>query len=162
MKKYSEMSKDVQIAEFSSVKEEFSKLKGLGLSLDMSRGKPGSDNLDLSNAMLETVSSKTDFTLETGADARNYGGLDGIDAAKKLFSEILEMPEDCIIVGGNSSLTMMFDTVSQGMTHGLGGDPWIFCKNRKFLCPAPGYDRHFGITQYFGFELITIPMTAEG
>lgn len=162
MQKYSDMDKADLSKEFSAVKNEFEELKGLGLKLDMSRGKPGSDNLDLSNDMLSLVSPGTDFTLETGADARNYGGLDGIKSAKKLFSEILEMPEECIITGGNSSLTMMFDTVSQGMTHGLGGEPWLFEKNRKFLCPAPGYDRHFGITEHFGFELITIAMNDDG
>ena len=162
MKKYSEMSKSELAEEFLNVKKEYERLKSLGLSLDMSRGKPGSDNLDISNAMLDLVSSKSDFTLKNGADARNYGGMDGIDEMKNLFGEILGVPKECVIVGGNSSLTMMFDTVSQGMTHGLGGEAWIFEKNRKFLCPAPGYDRHFGIAEYFGFQLITVPMNENG
>ena len=162
MNKYSELDRAALTGEFESVKKEFAALKELGLNLDMSRGKPGSDNLDISNDMLELIGKNADFTLENGTDVRNYGGLDGIKKTKKLFADILGMPENCVIVGGNSSLTMMFDTVSQGMTHGLGGEPWIFEKNRKFLCPSPGYDRHFSIAAYFGFELVTIPMNDDG
>lgn len=162
MSDYTLMNKSQLDEEFSKVKKEFDELKGMKLCLDMSRGKPGSDNLDISNGMLDIISSESDFKLETGADARNYGGMDGIAAMKKLFADILGVPQDCVIIGGNASLTMMFDTVSQGMTHGLGGEPWIFEKKRKFLCPAPGYDRHFGIAEYFGFELITVPMKKDG
>lgn len=161
MKKYREMTKEELKEEFNKVKEEFDGLKALNLSLNMARGKPGSENLDLSNAMLNLVNSESDFTVD-GADCRNYGGLDGINDMKKLFAEVLGVPNECVIIGGNASLTMMFDTVAQGMTHGLGGKPWLFEEKRKFLCPAPGYDRHFAITEYFGFELITIPMKNDG
>ncbi|MCQ2450963.1 MAG: aminotransferase class I/II-fold pyridoxal phosphate-dependent enzyme [Clostridia bacterium] len=162
MQKYSEMTNEELQNEFSNVKKEFEDLKALNLSLDMSRGKPGSDNLDISNEMLELVNNNTDFTMENGADIRNYGGLDGIPEMKKLFADIFGVPNKNVIVGGNASLTMMFDTVAQGMTHGLGGKPWLFEEKRKFLCPAPGYDRHFAIVEHFGFELITIPMTESG
>ena len=162
MKSYLEMTKEERCAEFESIKAQFEHLKTLKLSLDMSRGKPGADDLDLSNKMLKMPNETMGFVGEDGVDTRNYGLLDGIKEAKRLFAEILEMPEETIIAGGNSSLTMMFDTIAQGMIKGLGDKPWIFDEKRKFLCPAPGYDRHFAITEYFGFELITIPVDENG
>lgn len=161
MKKYTEMSTAELNKEFQNVKEQYEDLKKLGLSLDMSRGKPGSENLDLSNELFGNLENKG-YKNTDNTDIRNYGGLDGLTELKNLFSEILEMPAEQIIVGGNSSLNMMFDTISQGMTHGLGDKPWLFCEKRKFLCPAPGYDRHFAITEYFGFELITVPLYDDG
>ncbi len=162
MANYLEMSTEQLQDEYSSVKTAYEKLCQLHLSLDMSRGKPGFDNMDLSEKMFDMVGNNTGFKNISGIDCRNYGGLDGLQELKNLFGEILEMPSDLMIVGGNSSLNMMFDTIAQGMTHGLGGEPWLNVKDRKFLCPVPGYDRHFAITEYFGFEMIPVPMSAEG
>ena len=162
MSNYFDMTKDELNNEFENVKSEYEKLRGLHLSLDMSRGKPGFDNMDLSEEMFDLVGNDTGFKNIDGIDCRNYGGLDGLKELKILFGEILGLKPEQIIVGGNSSLNMMFDTIAQAMTHGLGGEP--FCKQGKlkFLCPVPGYDRHFAITEYFGFELIPIEMDQNG
>lgn len=160
--KYTEMSVTQLRAEFESAKKQYEALKAEHYTLDMSRGKPGKDNMDLSKKMFDLVGNSTGFNNVDGIDCRNYGGLDGLTELKNLFAAILEMPPEQMIVGGNSSLNMMFDTVSQGMTAGLGGKPWAFEEGRKFLCPVPGYDRHFAITEYFGFEMISVPLTEEG
>ena len=162
MSDYLKMSKAELEAEFSAVKADYEKLRAMHLSLDMSRGKPGVDNMDLSEKMFDLVGNDTGFKNISGIDCRNYGGLDGLQELKNLFGAILEMPADQIIVGGNSSLNMMFDTIAQAMTHGLGGEPWMKQGEIKFLCPVPGYDRHFAITEYFGIKLIPVPMTDEG
>ncbi len=162
MSDYYKMNKEQLKKEFEAVRAEYENLRALHLSLDMSRGKPGFDNMDLSEEMFDLVGNDTGFKSVNGTDCRNYGGLDGLAELKKLFSDILEIPPEQIIVGGNSSLNMMFDTVAQAMTHGMGKDPWFEDKNRKFLCPVPGYDRHFAITEYFGFELIPVAMNSEG
>ncbi len=148
--------------EFALVRAEYERLRSLHLSLDMSRGKPGFDNMDLSEKMFDLVGNDTGFKNISGIDCRNYGGLDGLAELKTLFAKLLELEPDQIIVGGNSSLNMMFDTIAQAMTHGMGREPWFKCEDRKFLCPVPGYDRHFAITEYFGFKLIPVPTTAEG
>ena len=162
MPSYYEMTKQQLEAEFKAVRSEYEKLRSMHLSLDMSRGKPGFDNMDISEKMFDLVGNDTGFKNIDGIDCRNYGGLDGLIELKKIFADILELSENQIIVGGNSSLNMMFDTIAQAMTHGIGGEPWYECKNRKFLCPAPGYDRHFAITEYFGFELITVSTDENG
>ena len=162
MSDYLKMSKEELQAEFSSVKAEYEKLRAMHLSLDMSRGKPGADNMDLSEKMFDLVGNDTGFKNISGIDCRNYGGLDGLQELKTLFAGILGLEEDQIIVGGNSSLNMMFDTIAQAMTHGMGGEPWLMQGDIKFLCPVPGYDRHFAITEYFGIGLIPVPMTEEG
>ena len=162
MKSYIEMNKDELAQEFKAVKAEYEKLRSLHLTLDMSRGKPGAVNMDLSEKMFDLVGNDTGFKNIDGIDCRNYGGLDGLHELKILFSKILEVPEDQIIVGGNSSLNMMYDTIAQAMTHGFGGKPWLLQGNLKFLCPVPGYDRHFAIAEYFGFELIPIQMDENG
>lgn len=159
---YLSMNKEELKAEFSSVKADYERLRLMHLSLDMSRGKPGADNMDLSEKMFDLVGNDTGFKNISGIDCRNYGGLDGLQELKTLFAEILELSEDQIIVGGNSSLNMMFDTIAQAMTHGMGGEPWMKQGEIKFLCPVPGYDRHFAITEYFGIKLIPVPMTDEG
>ena len=159
---YTEMELPALKAEFEIVKNKYQQLAQKGYALDMSRGKPGKDNMDLSERMSDLVGNATGFKNVDGIDCRNYGGLDGLTELKNLFSAILDMPPEQIIVGGNSSLNKMFDTISQGMTHGLGGKPWIFDQNRKFLCPVPGYDRHFAITEYFGFEMISVPINDCG
>lgn len=162
MSDYFKMNKEELEQEFSAVSAEYERLRSMHLSLDMSRGKPGFDNMDLSEKMFDLVGNTTGFKNISGIDCRNYGGLDGLSELKNLFAEILGLEPDQIIVGGNSSLNMMFDTIAQAMTHGFGAEPWFDDKNRKFLCPVPGYDRHFAITEYFGFELVSVPMTEEG
>ncbi|MBO5020856.1 MAG: aminotransferase, partial [Clostridia bacterium] len=162
MSDYLKMDKQELEVEFVKIKSEYEKLRGLHLSLDMSRGKPGADNMDLSEKMFDLVGNDTGFKNIEGTDCRNYGGLDGLSELKSLFADVLELSPEQIIVGGNSSLNMMFDTIAQGMTHGLGGEPWMKQGKLKFLCPVPGYDRHFAITEYFGFELIPIEMDSNG
>ncbi len=162
MSLYKELSCEELKKEFNVVKGEYESLRSLHLSLDMSRGKPGFDNMDLSEQMFDLVGNDTGFKNISGIDCRNYGGLDGLDELKNLFGEILSMPADQIIVGGNSSLNMMFDTIAQGMTHGMGSEPWCKQGKIKFLCPVPGYDRHFAITEYFGFELIPVSTDENG
>lgn len=162
MASYKQLQKEELAAEFQKVKAQYEDVKSLGLALDMSRGKPGFENMDMCEEMFSLVNKQKGFKDQSGADSRNYGGIDGIPEMKKLFAEILELKENQIIVGGNSSLTMMFDTIAQGMTHGLGDKPWSECENRKFICVVPGYDRHFAITEYFGFDLISVPMLADG
>lgn len=159
---YTEMKAQELKTEFEAVKAEYEAFKAQNLSLDMSRGKPGKDNMDISKKMFDLVGNDSGFMNVDGIDCRNYGGLDGLTELKNLFASILDMPAEQMIVGGNSSLNMMFDTISQGMTHGLGDKPWGKQDGLKFLCPAPGYDRHFAITEYFGFEMITIPMLSDG
>lgn len=162
MSNYFEMSKQELENEYKLVQGEYEKLRSLHLSLDMSRGKPGFDNMDLSEKMFDLVGNDTGFKNISGIDCRNYGGLDGLLELKNLFAEMLELEPDQIIVGGNSSLNMMFDTIAQAMTHGMGAEPWGRQDGLKFLCPVPGYDRHFAITEYFGFELVSVPTTSEG
>ena len=162
MVKYTEMNVNELQEQWNLVKTEYEELKARHLTLDMSRGKPGKDNMDISAKLFDLVGNDTGFKNIDGIDCRNYGGLDGLTELKNLFAAILGMPPEQMIVGGNSSLNMMFDTISQGMTHGLGDKPWASQSGRKFLCPAPGYDRHFAITEYFGFEMISIPLHADG
>ena len=162
MSDYLKMNESELKEEFASVRSEYEHLRSLHLSLDMSRGKPGFDNMDLSEKMFDLVGNDTGFKNISGIDCRNYGGLDGLSELKTLFAQILELEPDQIIVGGNSSLNMMFDTIAQAMTHGMGGEPWAKQGNLKFLCPVPGYDRHFAISEYFGFELIPVATNSEG
>lgn len=162
MNNYLNMSREEAEAELKTVRAEYEYMRSLDLSLDMSRGKPGFDNMDLSEKMFDLVGNDTGFKNISGIDCRNYGGLDGLQELKNLFGSILGMAPEQIIVGGNSSLNMMFDTIAQAMTHGMGGEPWCKQGKLKFLCPVPGYDRHFAITEYFGIELIPVAMTAEG
>lgn len=162
MTDYTKMTPEELKAQFVAVKAEYEAIKLKNLSLDMSRGKPGKDNMDLSEKMFDLVGNDSGFKNVDGIDCRNYGGLDGLTELKNLFATILDMPPEQMIVGGNSSLNMMFDTISQGMTHGLGEKPWGRQEGLKFLCPCPGYDRHFAITEYFGFELISVPLKENG
>ncbi len=141
----------------------YRRFQALKLNLNMARGKPGQDQLRLSSPMLDALNSSSDFRASTGDDCRNYGLPDGLPEMRRLFADMMEVDEDHVIVGGNSSLNMMFDAVSCGMTHGFAGcRPWGRQGRLRFLCPSPGYDRHFAVTEYFGFELVTIPMTPEG
>lgn len=162
MQSYFALDENSRKKEFASVKAQYERLKSLGTALDMTRGKPGPDQMDISSKLFDLVGNDSGFKNCEGTDCRNYGGLDGLIELKHLFSQILGIDKDQIIVGGNSSLNMMFDTIAQAMTHGFGGEPWCKQENIKFLCPSPGYDRHFGITNYFGIEMIPIKNTAEG
>ncbi len=133
------------------------------LHLDMSRGKPSLDQLDLSVGMMDVLSSDSDLSCEDGADCRNYGVLGGIPEARELLGTMTEVHGENIIIFGNSSLNVMYDTISRSFTHGvMGNTPWCKQRHVKFLCPVPGYDRHFAITDYFGIEMINIPMNDEG
>ncbi len=161
--KYADMTAAQLQAEYDKVAEAFDGWKEKKLKLDMSRGKPGKEQLDLVSDML-TVLSKPEDCVEDGLDVRNYGELTGLLCAKKLFAEILGcQPEECFI-GGNASLSLMYDTIAKAYTHGLlhSEKPWSKLDTVKFLCPAPGYDRHFGVSKSFGMELIPIPMTENG
>ena len=162
MADYLKMSSAQRADEFKAVKAKYEELLSLGLSLDMSRGKPNFDNMDLCDSALTAVTKDSGFKDMSGVDCRNYGGMDGIPELKKLFGDIFGVSSEQVIVGGNASLNMMFDTIAQGMTHGFGATPWAKEDGIKFLCPAPGYDRHFGVTEYFGFELIPVKMTENG
>lgn len=162
MNSYLKMTKEELKAEFEKVKKEYAHLTTLGLHLDMSRGKPGADQMDLSKRIFDLVGNDLGFKNKDGVDCRNYGGLDGLVELKELFAGILGLLPSQIIVGGNSSLNMMYDTIAQAMTHGLGGEPWMKQGDIKFICPVPGYDRHFAITEHFGIKMIAVPNTAEG
>ena len=149
--------------EYRAVKAQFDALKSRELKLNMSRGKPSKAQLDMVSDIMDVFKTPEDY-ISDGIDVRNYGELSGLPAAKRLFAEILGCkPEECFI-GGNASLTLMYDLVSKGYTHGLARSekPWCRLDTVKWLCPAPGYDRHFKLTESFGFELITIPMTSTG
>lgn len=159
---YKEMTKEELQEIRKEVAAKYDELKAKGLKLDMSRGKPNTEQLDISMGMIDTL---TDYNLvgEQGVDCRNYGVLDGIIEAKRLLSAMIECPVDNIIIYGNSSLNVMYDTVARSMTHGvMGSTPWAKLDKVKFLCPVPGYDRHFAITERFGIEMINIPMSESG
>ena len=161
--KYSEYSGEALREEMKTCRAAFDALKARGLKLDMSRGKPGKEQLDLVSDILTVLTDPADC-IENGTDVRNYGVLAGLPAAKALFAEILGCRSEECFIGGSSSLTLMYDTVSKAYTHGLlhSEKPWCKLDTVKFLCPAPGYDRHFRITESFGAELITVAMTPEG
>lgn len=161
--KYSEMSKEQLQNEYTKVRAEYDSWCQQNLSLDMARGKPGPDQMDLSLELFDLVNTKTGFKNFTGIDCRNYGGLDGLIELKNLFSEIMGVAPDQVIVGGNSSLNMMYDTISQAMVSGFSGEkPWLLQDEPKFICPAPGYDRHFAICEHFGIKMITVPLNEDG
>ena len=163
MKPYCDMTREELEALREKLVREFEEVKGKGLKLDMSRGKPSKDQLDLSNDMMDVVNSASDFNSESGMDCRNYGVLDGIPEAKKLMAEMCQVSPENVLIYGNSSLKLMFDTVARAYTHGIcGNTPWCKLDQVKFLCPVPGYDRHFGVTEYFGIEMIPVPMDSEG
>ncbi len=163
MEAYSQLTLAQRQAEYAALQERFEHYKSRKLKLNMARGKPGKAQLDRVNGLLSVLTEESDFCAD-GFDARNYGELSGLPAAKRLFAELLGTKPEEIFVGGNASLTLMYDLISKGYTHGLKNSPRPWCKEDalKFLCPCPGYDRHFAITESFGFELIPIAMTDEG
>lgn len=161
--KYSDMSVEELQALLAKLNQEYEEMKALGLTLDMSRGKPSSTQLDVSNDMMDVFNSESDFKTEDGIDCRNYGNLEGIPQARKLMGDLLGVPAENVYVCGNASLNIMYDCVARAMTFGImGSTPWCKLPKVKFLCPVPGYDRHFKITELFGIEMINIPMTSEG
>lgn len=163
MKSFQELSREELLAMQSNLQKEFEDAKGKGLKLDMSRGKPAVSQLEMGMDLMDALTSESDMKSEDGFDVRNYGVMDGLNEAKRLMAGVMEVEPSQVIVYGNSSLNIMYDTVSRSMTHGvMGSTPWCKLDKVKFLCPAPGYDRHFAITQHFGIEMITIPMSPAG
>lgn len=163
MKPYSKLTKEELKKLKGQLEKQFEEVKAKGIHLDMSRGKPSKAQLDLSNGLMDVLNGDSDLVSSDGVDCRNYGVLDGITEARKLLADMSEVPERNILIYGNSSLNVMFDTVSRAMTHGImGSTPWCKLDKVKFLCPVPGYDRHFAITEHFGIEMINIPMTEDG
>jgi len=160
---YREMTPAERKAEYEAVCAAYEEVKKKNLKLNMARGKPGREQLDLVSGIL-TVLSRPEDCVDDGVDARNYGELMGLPSCRKLFAELLGTKPEEIFVGGNASLNLMYDVISKGFTHGLlhSPRPWAKEEKVKFLCPSPGYDRHFKVTESFGMELITIPMTSEG
>ncbi len=162
-KPFDQMSMEELQSILSRLREEYRHYQEMELHLDMSRGKPCLEQLDLSMGMMDALYSQADLSAEDGTDVRNYGVLTGIREAKVLIGDMMENNPDNIIIYGNSSLNVMYDTVSRAYTHGImGSTPWCRLDRVKFLCPVPGYDRHFKITEYFGIEMIPVPMTPEG
>ena len=160
---YKEMTKEELQEIRKEVAAKYDELKAKGLKLDMSRGKPSAKQLDVSLGLLDTINSSSDLKALDGTDCRNYGVLDGIPEAKKLMADIMGTTPEHVIIYGNASLNIMYDQVSRAYTHGLlGNTPWCKLDKVKFLCPVPGYDRHFGITEHFGVEMINVPMTPDG
>lgn len=163
MKSYKEMSRAELETLKTELEKEYEDAKGKGLKLDMSRGKPSLSQLDMTMPMMDLFSRDSVLFTEDGVDCRNYGLLDGIPEAKVLMGDMMGVPADKVIVFGNGSLFIMYDTISRSMTHGVcGSTPWCKLDKVKFLCPVPGYDRHFAITEHFGIEMINIPMTPDG
>ena len=163
MKPYAEMTKEELIALRKELKAQYREMQGKDLRLDMSRGKPSVEQLDLSMGMMDVLSSNDDLTCEDGTDCRNYGVLDGLPEAKRFMACMVEEDPANIVVGGNSSLSLMYEAVARCLDFGtLGSKPWSQYDGIKWLCPTPGYDRHFGITEAFGIEMIPVPMTADG
>ena len=163
MKPYCEMNRQELLELKESLKAEYNDYQKRKLSLNMARGKPSQEQLNLSMGMMDVLSSDSDLTCEDGTDCRNYGVLDGIEEAKELMADMMEVRPDQVIIYGNSSLNVMYDTVARSMISGvMGSTPWCKLDKVKFLCPVPGYDRHFAITQYFGIEMINIPMLPTG
>ena len=148
----------------TELQKKYNEYKAMGLKLDMSRGKPSAEQVSTMERLLTAVKSNEECFSETGGDCRNYGGLDGINEMKRLFGEMLGVGSDHIIVGGNSSLNLMYDTVARSMLHPVedGCKPWSKYDKITFLCPVPGYDRHFAICEYFDIKMINIPLYEDG
>ena len=163
MKPYKELSKNELLTVKAALEEEYKTMEAKGLKLNMARGKPGFTQLDLCESMLDIINSASDMKTMMGNDTRNYGDLDGIGECRQLMADMMSVEKNNVIVCGNSSLNVMYDTVSRSFTHGVNGHtPWYKLDKIKFLCPVPGYDRHFAITEAFGIEMINIPLYDNG
>ncbi|GFI69451.1 putative aminotransferase/MSMEI_6121 [Lachnospiraceae bacterium] len=163
MKAYKELDKEELLALQENLNVQYEEAKAKGLKLDMSRGKPSASQLDMERDFMDVINSESDLKSKSGVDCRNYGLLDGIPEVKKLMADMMNVSDDKVIVFGNSSLNIMYDTIARAMIFGvIDGTPWCKLDKVKFLCPVPGYDRHFAITEQFGIEMINIPMSAEG
>lgn len=162
LKRYLDRTAAELDAEYASLKEAYDRYKAMGLNLDMSRGKPSNDQLELSMELLDTLKADSSLISENGLDCRNYGGPDGIPEVRRLFADILSCKAEQVIIGGTSSLNMMFDFFAQAMTTGIGDEPWGKQDDLVFLCPSPGYDRHFAISEHFGIRMIPIAMLDDG
>ena len=163
MKPYAELTKEELLDLRKRLKAQYREMQGRDLKLDMSRGKPSIDQLDLSMGMMDVLNHESDLACEDGTDCRNYGVLDGIAEAKELLADMMEIAPSNIIIYGNSSLNVMYDAVARSMATGvMGSTPWAKLDKVKFLCPVPGYDRHFAICEYFGIEMVHVPMTSTG
>ena len=160
MSDYRKMTKEMLLAEKAKLEKTYADFKAMGLKLNMARGKPGPHQMDLAMDLLKM----SDYTTEDGTDARNYGNLEGLQEARELFGEVMGVKPENVFVGGNSSLQLMYNLVAIGYTFGFQDSPcpWSAVEKPKFLCPVPGYDRHFRITEEFGIEMINIPMTPTG
>ena len=161
--KYTEMTLAQRQAEYAAVQAAYEQQKSLGLNLNMARGKPGRDQLDMVMDIFDVLKTPQDYIID-GVETRNYGEVAGIPAARALFAELLGCKASQVFVGGNASLQLMYDAVSKAFTHGLlhSEKPWCKLNKVKWICPVPGYDRHFKVTQSFGVEMISVPMTAAG
>ena len=163
MKAYKEMDREGLLTVKAALEEEYKTIESQGLTLNMARGKPGFSQLALSMPMLDVINSESDMRTVLGNDTRNYGDLDGIGESRKLMADMMSVQKDNVIVCGNSSLNVMYDTIARSVTHGvMGGTPWSKQDKVKFLCPVPGYDRHFKITEFFGIEMISVPLNDDG
>ena len=163
MAAYKDLTKEELLALKAELTAKYKEFQSMDLTLNMARGKPSVDQLNLSMGMMDVLSSDMDLTCDDGTDCRNYGVLDGIAEAKELLADMMEVNPNNVIIYGNSSLNVMYDTISRSVTHGvMGSTPWCKLDKVKFLCPVPGYDRHFAITEYFGVEMINIPMNSDG
>ena len=163
MKSYLKMSREELAAEIEALRAEYKKYQAMDLNLDMSRGKPCREQLDLSMDMMDALNSEADLSCEDGTDCRNYGVLEGIWEARVLIADMMENNPENVLLYGNSSLNVMYDQIARSFTHGvMGNTPWCKLDKVKWLCPVPGYDRHFSITEYFGIEMIPVPMSSNG
>ena len=160
---FCEMSKENIVELYNDAKREYNEIQALNLKLNMARGKPSAAQLDLALGVLEALRARSEFANSKGEDSRNYGIWDGLLEMREIFAHMMDVPASQVVVGNNSSLLIMFDVISRGCTHGYNGcTPWGRQDGLKFLCPCPGYDRHFAITEYFGFEMIPVPMLETG
>ena len=163
MNAYKDLSKEELLTLQKQLNKEYEEAKAKGLKLDMSRGKPAASQLDMEMDFMNVLNADSIFKTEAGVDCRNYGIMDGIPEARKLIGDVLGVSADNVIVFGNASLNIMYDTVARSEIFGVMGEtPWCKLDKVKFLCPVPGYDRHFAITEQFGIEMINVPMTEDG
>ena len=161
---YTSMSKEELLAQKELLLKEYDEFAKQNLNINMTRGKPCKEQLDITEKMLSVMSKNEDCFTDKGFDCRNYGLVDGLDDAKRMFSPIINVPWDQIIVGGNSSLNLMYDAMARCMLYGVAGGEgaWVKQEEVKFLCPVPGYDRHFAICESLGIKMVNVPLLEDG